>query len=69
VTTFTTEDINSLKTDWFPADINPVYDGNYEVELDSWPWPTMIEWSNKRGWEVGDSSLIKRWRGLKEKVE
>lgn len=69
MTTFTTEDIESLKTPWFPGDISPVHEGNYEVELESWPWPTTVEWTEKRGWDLGDGSLVKRWRGLREEIK
>ena len=44
--------------------IDPVYNGNYEVELDSWPWPTLVKWTKKSGWDIGDCSIIKHWRGL-----
>jgi hypothetical protein len=64
VTTFTTEDIESLKTDWFPADINPVHLGFYEVNMDTWPWPAMVNWTGEK-W---DSDIeVKTWRGLKDK--
>ena len=57
------------KTDWFAPDVDPVYNGNYEVILDSWPWPTMVKWTKKKGWDLGDSSIVKHWRGLAEKPE
>ena len=63
MTTFTTEDIESLKTAWFPADIKPVHLGFYEVNMDSWPWPAMAEWTG-HGWDT--DITIKQWRGLKD---
>jgi len=52
------------KTEWFSPTIDPTYEGNYEVELDSWPWPTLVNWTKKSGWAVGDPAIIKRWRGI-----
>mgnify|MGYP006270317247 CR=1 FL=1 len=65
MTTFTTEDIESLKTEWFPASINPVHLGFYEVNMDSWPWPALAEWT-EHGWDT--SIKINEWRGLKDKL-
>lgn len=65
MTTFTTEDIEGFLTDWFPADVEPVYEGEYEVTGPSWPWPHRIEWNKKTGWAME----IDQWRGLKVKVE
>jgi hypothetical protein len=64
MTTFTTEDIESLKTDWFSADVDPVHPGLYEVNIDSWPWPAMVEWTGEK-WDTNIE--VKTWRGLKEK--
>jgi hypothetical protein len=66
VTTFTTEDLESLKTEWFPADINPVHLGLYEVNINSWPWPHLVEWTES-GWDT--TVEVKWWRGLKDKPE
>ena len=66
MTTFTTEDVESLKTEWFPTKIEPVYFGFYEVNMDSWPWPALVEWT-KAGWNT--NVKVKQWRGLKEKAE
>ena len=65
MTTFTTEDIESLKTDWFPGDVDPVYVGFYEVNMESWPWPALAEWTAK-GWDT--DIKINEWRGLKEQM-
>lgn len=67
MTTFITEDIESLKTDWFTADINPVHEGEYEVISSKWPWPHRAEWTEKSGWR--SAVCIEKWRGLKEKFE
>jgi len=65
MTTFTTEDIESLKTAWFPGDVNPVHLGFYEVNMTSWPWPALAEWTEK-GWDT--DIKINEWRGLKEQI-
>ena len=65
MTTLTTEDLESLKTEWFPSEINPVHEGEYEVMSTSWPWPHRAEWSKKHGW---GAVKINQWRGLKEKI-
>ena len=65
MTTFTTEDIESLKTDWFPVSIEPTHLGFYEVNMDSWPWPALVEWTEK-GWDT--TIEVKQWRGLKEQI-
>jgi hypothetical protein len=56
-------------TNWFPADIDPVHPGVYEVEIVCWPWPTMVNWSDKKGWDIGNDSMVKQWRGLAEQTE
>jgi hypothetical protein len=66
MTTFTSDDIEALKTEWFPFDLAPVYKGEYEVMSTSWPWPHRAEWSEKKGW---GSLEVDQWRGLKEKFE
>ena len=66
MTTFTTEDIEALKTDWFPFDMDPVYEGEYEVMSTKWPWPHRAAWTAENGW---GSIQIDQWRGLKEKFE
>jgi hypothetical protein len=63
VTTITRENIESLTTDWFPADINPVHLGFYEVKIVTWPWPIMIEWFGEK-WDTDIE--VKTWRGLKD---
>jgi hypothetical protein len=66
MTTFTTEDLESLKTEWFSADVDPVHPGFYEVNVDSWSWPAMVEWTGEK-WDTNIE--VKTWRGLKEKIE
>ena len=53
-------------TNWFPKKIKPVYAGFYEVNMDSWPWPTQVEWAGDR-WLT--DIKIWEWRGLQEPVE
>ena len=65
MTTYTTEDIESLKTEWFPADVYPVHLGLYEVNMNSWPWPALVEWTES-GWDT--DVKINEWRGLKEQI-
>jgi hypothetical protein len=65
MTTFTTEDIENLKTEWFPFDLEPVYEGEYEVMTRSWPWPHRSEWTKKKGW---GSVEVDQWRGLKIRI-
>lgn len=69
MTTFTSQDIEDLKTDWFPADIDPVNEGEYEVQVKTWPWEFRCEWSNEHGWLLDQGVTIVQWRGLKEKIE
>lgn len=63
-----------LLTEWFPRDINPVYNGEYECEflLITWPWPCYrrCEWTGKTWKENGKKVKDDfKWRGLKEKAE
>ena len=53
-------------TDWFPKKIKPVYVGCYEVNMDSWPWPTLAEWDGKK-WLT--DIKVREWRGLREPAE
>jgi hypothetical protein len=53
------------KTNWFPAHVKPVRPGWYEVNMTTWPWPTMIKWT-KSGWKY---NAVTEWRGLKEKAK
>jgi hypothetical protein len=59
-------------TAWFPADINPVHLGEYEVITGvgavSWPFPTdstRATWTGP-GWEINGSAVdtVSKWRGL-----
>ena len=65
MTTYTTEDIESLKTEWFPFDLDPVNEGEYEVMSTAWPWTHRAAWAKKNGW--GDLQ-IDQWRGLKVRI-
>jgi hypothetical protein len=67
LTTFTTEDLESLLTAWFPATIEPVHEGEYEVMSKSWPWPHRADWSKEYGW--GKAVHVEQWRGLKEEIK
>ena len=66
MTTFTSEDLESLKTEWFPADVKPVHEGWYEVILNKWPWPERVEWL-EGAWFVDKGVKVEKWRGLKER--
>ena len=68
MTTFTTEDLESLLTDWFPAEIDPTYEGEYEVKTASWPWPHRLLWKQETGWDISGGPVLE-WRGLKEIFE
>lgn len=63
------EVLDPVKTDWFPADVNPVYVGEYEVDLGAdvmWP-NTRILRANWTGssWELCEEAVvIHAWRGL-----
>ncbi len=56
-------------TDWFPADINPVYVGQYEVSNGvgevSWPFPEYADWDGM-SWNQNGSTVdtVVKWRGL-----
>jgi hypothetical protein len=60
-------------TDWFPTEINPAYDGRYQIYTegtDAWPFPDMRmldwkegKWLDDEGMEV-DKTTFKSWRGL-----
>lgn len=65
MTTFTTEDMESLKTEWFPFDLDPVNEGEYEVMSSSWPWVTRAVWSRRTGW---GKMQIDQWRGLTVRI-
>jgi hypothetical protein len=63
---------DTLITDWYPAEINPVRVGTYQVlheELEvSWPFQSNVTssvWDGKK-W---DSRDVVKWRGLKEEVK
>jgi hypothetical protein len=57
-------------TDWFPADINPVRVGTYQV-LDTeqeiaWPFQSNIiagTWDGEK-WDISVSTTVIKWRGL-----
>jgi hypothetical protein len=52
-------------TNWFPADVNPVREGRYQINDNKnpqWPFPTYADWDGKKWSE--DS--IEKWRGLAE---
>jgi hypothetical protein len=65
MTTFTTEDIESLKTEWFPFDLDPVNEGEYEVMSTGWPWPHRAVWTAATGW---GELKIDQWRGLRVRI-
>jgi hypothetical protein len=64
------EEEDAKKTEWYPADVNPVRVGRYEAQdpnLYNWPFPEYATWNGK-SWVNGDGKKIKiyKWRGLKE---
>ena len=63
---------DSLLTDWYPASINPVRNGTYQVlheELEvCWPFQSNVTsavWDGQK-W---DSKKVVKWRGLTEEVK
>lgn len=58
-------------TDWYPADVNPAYKGEYDVDLGEgvqWPLSRIVrrEWTGKT-WKDSDNKTVKgvtAWRGL-----
>jgi hypothetical protein len=66
MTTFTTDDIEALKTEWFPFDLDPVHEGEYEVMSSTWPWPHRVIWLANTGW---GEMKIDQWRGLKIQIK
>ena len=62
-------------TDWFPASINPVRVGTYQV-LDceqevAWPFQSNIlagTWDGKK-WDISVSTTVVKWRGLAKNPE
>jgi hypothetical protein len=65
MTTYTTEDIESLKTEWFPFDWEPVHEGEYEVMSTAWPWIHRAAWTKANSW---GTVQINQWRGLKVRI-
>lgn len=60
---------DTLLTDWYPVEINPVRNGTYQVLHDamelSWPFESNVKsavWDGKK-W---DDNKVLQWRGLKE---
>ena len=64
-------DLSTAVTDWFPADINPVHLGRYEIVTGvgstSWPFPsiTHADWTST-GWQHLETPVtnVAKWRGL-----
>jgi hypothetical protein len=61
----------SMMTEWYPVDVNPMRKGEYEVDLGklvAWPFPRIVraEWSGRK-WKDEDGKSVKgivAWRGL-----
>lgn len=53
-------------TNWFPKKIKPVHAGFYEVNINSWPWPTRVKWTGKK-WDT--EIEVKEWRGILRTTE
>lgn len=56
----------AVLTDWIPGTVGPVHVGLYEVNMDTWPWPAMVEWTGA-GWDT--EIEVREWRGLTEPTE
>ena len=67
MTTFTTEDLESLLTAWFPGDVDPINPGPYEVKTSSWPWPHRLTWDQNNGWDISGGPVLE-WRGVNIRV-
>jgi len=55
-------------TDWFPAEIDPVRDGQYQiltVDNPNWPFPMYGVWTSGQ-WNI---STVTHWRGLAQPVD
>jgi hypothetical protein len=60
-----------MMTEWYPVDVNPVRNGQYEVDLGklvAWPFARIAraEWSGRK-WKDSEGKSIKgivAWRGL-----
>jgi len=56
-------------TEWFPADVNPVREGQYEVrtgnQTATWPFPSYADWDGKT-WIQNEKVVtdLLNWRGL-----
>ena len=66
MTTFTTEDVKALLTDWFPGDVDPLNEGEYDVQTRAWPWPHRVLWTKATGWDTTEP--VEQWRGLKIRI-
>lgn len=62
-------------TDWFPASINPVRVGTYQVldceEEVAWPFQSNIlagTWDGKK-WDISVSTTVVKWRGLTKEAK
>lgn len=58
-------------TKWWPADLEPVHKGQYEVLLvdSKWPFPQMAKWTGSK-WLDGKSKIeISQWRGLSQPAD
>lgn len=66
MTTFTSDDVKALLTDWFSGDVEPVNEGEYDVITDHWPWPHRIMWTKKKGWD--STEPVQQWRGLNMRI-
>ncbi len=60
------DDIKYTLTDWFPAKINPVREGKYEVETkEGYTYQAMFNgdrWHND--WNPEEELKVKKWRGI-----
>jgi hypothetical protein len=56
-------------TPWWPASLDPVREGEYEVIIGTWPFPQRCHWDGVL-WKQSDQPVIvNQWRGLSQPAE
>lgn len=67
-----TQITNDMKTDWFPAEVNPVRKGFYETKLAGVDEIWLRYWDHNSWWYDGAVEFVecivqdREWRGLTE---
>ena len=58
------------KTEWYPASVNPVRVGVYEIKTESWPYAQRQEWDGEKWCWIGTNDAfpnkVSEWRGITE---